>query len=109
MTIQLSPAELARRAAADAADKARAEYYRSTNPSGQAWNPTTYANGTPVGGTPLLERYEEIWAREIMEATPSPIHGHNVEHLAAVRADVDRRRAEIVAQANAIASRKQGV
>lgn len=102
----MNPSELARRAAADAADKARREYYTSTTNAGQAWNPTTRAIGTPVGGTPLLERYEEIFARELMEATPSPLNSHTVEHYEAVRRDVDRRRAELVAQANAIASRK---
>jgi hypothetical protein len=108
MAIILSASEAERRAAAVAADKARAEYFTNTNPAGKAWAPTTYARGTPEpGGTPLLERYEQQWAQELLEATPSVISGHTVEHYEAVRRDVDRRRAEILAQANAIASRSR--
>lgn len=103
----MSPAELARRAAADAADAARKDYYRSVTNAGQAWQPTTRASGTPEpGGTPLLEKYEDIWARELMLATPSPINSHTIEHFNAVKADIDRRRAELVAKAQEIASRK---
>lgn len=107
MAIILSPAEAERRAAADAADKARREYFTNVNPTSQPWNPVTRANGTPEpGGTRLLEKYEEIFARELMEAAPSPINGHNVEHYEAVRRDVDRRRAELVAKAQEISNRK---
>jgi hypothetical protein len=106
MTIQLSPAELERRERAVAADKARRDFYTSTTNAGQAWNPTTRGIATPEPGSgSVMDTFEMIFERELMEATPSPINGHSVEHYEAVRRDVDRRRQELHQQAQAIASR----
>jgi hypothetical protein len=107
MTDKLTAAEKAwQNSPGRATDEARKAFYTSTTNAGQAWQPSTRSNGTPEpGGTPLLERYEQQWAQELMLATPSQLPGNTVEHYEAVRRDIDRRRAEILAQANSIASR----
>jgi hypothetical protein len=72
------------------------------------WQPTTRGIATPEPGAgSLFDTYEAIFQRELLEATPSVVSGNTVEHYEAVRRDVDRRRAEILAQANAIASRSR--